>query len=50
MLSGRKDIFDQYSQAEFECELMKRAAIEKKEIVSSSGRTLYVFAKNSSHA
>ncbi|MDB5610290.1 MAG: hypothetical protein JWP25_7190 [Bradyrhizobium sp.] len=50
MLSGRKDIFDQYSQAEFECELMKRAAIEKKEVVSSSGRTLYVFAKNSSHA
>jgi ribosomal protein L11 methylase PrmA len=50
MLSVREDIFDQYSQAEFETELMKRAAIEKREMVSSSGRTLYVFAKNRSHA
>ncbi|SDR93096.1 class I SAM-dependent methyltransferase [Bradyrhizobium canariense] len=50
MLSIRQDIFDQYSQAEFECELTKRAAIEKKEVVSSSGRTLYVYAKNPSRA
>ena len=45
LLSARADIFDQYSQAEFERELMKRAAIGKREVVSSSGRTLYVFEK-----
>jgi hypothetical protein len=50
MLSIRKDIFDQYSQAEFESELAKRAAIEKREVVSSSGRTLYVYAKSPSRA
>jgi hypothetical protein len=50
MLSLREDIFDQYSQAEFESELAKRAAIEKKEVVSSSGRTLYIYAKSSSRA
>jgi ribosomal protein L11 methylase PrmA len=50
MLSLREDIFDQYSQAEFESELAKRAAIEKREVVSSSGRTLYVFAKSPSRA
>jgi len=50
MLSIRKDIFDHYSQAEFESELAKRAAIEKKEVVSSSGRTLYVYAKSPSRA
>jgi ribosomal protein L11 methylase PrmA len=50
MLSIRKDIFDQYSQAEFESELSKRAAIEKREVVSSSGRTLYVYAKSPSRA
>jgi len=50
MLSIRKDIFDQYSQAEFEAELSKRAAIEKREVVSSSGRTLYVYAKSRSRA
>jgi hypothetical protein len=50
MLSIRKDIFDQYSQAELESELAKRAAIEKREVVSSSGRTLYIYAKRSSRA
>jgi ribosomal protein L11 methylase PrmA len=50
MLSTRKDIFDQYSQAEFEGELAKRAAIEKTETVSSSGRTLYVYARRPSRA
>jgi len=46
LLSARADIFDQYSQAEFERELTKRAAIGKREVVSSSGRTLYVFEKS----
>jgi ribosomal protein L11 methylase PrmA len=50
MLNLREDIFDQYSQAEFESELGKRAAIEKREVVSSSGRTLYVYAKSRSRA
>ncbi|WP_249780637.1 class I SAM-dependent methyltransferase [Bradyrhizobium sp. dw_78] len=50
MLSIRPDIFDHYSQAEFEGELTKRAAIEKKEVISSSGRTLYIYAKSASHA
>jgi ribosomal protein L11 methylase PrmA len=50
MLSIRQDIFDQYSQAEFESELAKRAAIEKREVVSSSGRTLYIYEKNPSRA
>jgi ribosomal protein L11 methylase PrmA len=50
MLSLREDIFDQYTQAEFESELAKRAAIEKREVVSSSGRTLYIYAKSPSRA
>ena len=50
MLSIRKDNFDQYSQAEFERELAKRAAIEKTEMVSSSGRMLYVYAGGRSRA
>jgi ribosomal protein L11 methylase PrmA len=50
MLSLRQDIFDQYSQAEFESELAKRAAIEKREVVSSSGRTLYIYEKSPSRA
>ena len=50
MLSHREDIFDQYSQAEFEAELLKRAAIGSKEVISASGRTLYVFEKNPSRA
>jgi hypothetical protein len=50
MLSLRQDIFDQYSQAEFESELGKRAAIEKREVVSTSGRTLYIYEKNLSRA
>jgi ribosomal protein L11 methylase PrmA len=50
MLSTREDIFDRYSQAEFESELTKRASIERAEIVSSSGRTLYAYAKNASRA
>ncbi len=45
MLSVRKDDFDQYSQGEFERELAKRAAIRKTEVVSLSGRTLYVYEK-----
>ncbi len=47
MLGGRQDIFDRYSQAEFESELAKRAAVEKKEVVSASGRTLYAYTKKS---
>lgn len=50
MLSIRQDIFDQYSQAEFESQLRKRATIEKREVVSSSGRTLYVYEKSPSRA
>jgi hypothetical protein len=50
MLSTRQDIFDRYSQAEFEKELAGRAAIERRETVSASGRTLYVYARNRSHA
>jgi ribosomal protein L11 methylase PrmA len=50
MLSHREDIFDQYSQDEFESELTKRAAIGKKEAISASGRTLYVYEKNPSRA
>ncbi len=50
MLSLRQDIFDQYSQAEFESELGKRAAIEKREVVSASGRTLYIYEKSPSRA
>jgi hypothetical protein len=50
MLSIRQDIFDQYSQAEFESQLGKRATIEKREVVSSSGRTLYVYERNPSRA
>jgi ribosomal protein L11 methylase PrmA len=50
MLGGRLDIFDRYSQAEFESELAKRAAVEKKEVVSSSGRTLYAYTKRVVHA
>jgi ribosomal protein L11 methylase PrmA len=50
MLSTRQDIFDRYSQAEFEKELASRAAIERRETVSASGRTLYVYARNRSHA
>jgi hypothetical protein len=50
MLSIRQDIFDQYSQAEFESELAQRAAIEKREVVSSSGRTLYIYEKSLSRA
>ena len=50
MLSVRKDDFDQYSQAEFERELAKRAAIRKTEVVSLSGRTLYVYEKGPSRA
>jgi ribosomal protein L11 methylase PrmA len=50
MLSTRRDIFDRYSQAEFESELAKRASIESKEVVSSSGRTLYAYAKGPAHA
>ncbi len=50
LLSVRKDDFDQYSQAEFERELAKRAAIRKTEVVSLSGRTLYVYAKGPSRA
>jgi ribosomal protein L11 methylase PrmA len=46
MLSVRKDVFDQYSQAEFESELLKRATVEKKAVVSSSGRILYAYAKS----
>jgi ribosomal protein L11 methylase PrmA len=50
MLSIRQDIFDQYSQAEFESQLGKRATIERREVVSSSGRTLYVYEKSPSRA
>jgi hypothetical protein len=50
MLSTRQDIFDQYSQAEFESELTKRAAVERREVVSSSGRTLYAYVKSAAHA
>jgi ribosomal protein L11 methylase PrmA len=50
MLSTRQDIFDRYSQAEFESELSKRASIERAEVVSSSGRTLYAYAKHGSRA
>ena len=50
MLSTREDIFDRYSQAEFESELSKRASIERAEVVSSSGRTLYAYAKSASGA
>lgn len=50
MLSIRQDIFDQYSQAEFESQLGARATIEKREVVSSSGRTLYVYEKRPSRA
>jgi ribosomal protein L11 methylase PrmA len=50
MLSTREDIFDRYSQAEFESELAKRASIERAEVVSASGRTLYAYAKTSSRA
>lgn len=50
MLSIRQDIFDQYSQAEFESQLGERAAIEKREVVSSSGRTLYIYNKSPSRA
>ena len=50
MLSTREDIFDRYSQAEFESELAKRASIERAEAVSASGRTLYAYAKTSPRA
>jgi ribosomal protein L11 methylase PrmA len=50
MLSLRQDIFDQYSQAEFESELGKRATIERREAISSSGRTLYIYERNPSRA
>ena len=42
----------QYDQAkgEFESELSKRASIERAEVVSSSGRTLYAYAKHGSRA
>jgi hypothetical protein len=50
MLSIRRHIFDQYSQAEFESQLGERATIEKREVVSSSGRTLYVYEKSPSRA
>jgi ribosomal protein L11 methylase PrmA len=50
MLSTRQDIFDRYSQGEFESELSKRASIERAEVVSSSGRTLYAYAKNAARA
>jgi hypothetical protein len=50
MLSTRQDIFDRYSQAEFESELSRRASIERAEVVSSSGRTLYAYAKHGSRA
>ena len=50
MLSTRQDIFDRYSQAEFESELSKRASIERAETVSSSGRTLFAYAKTASRA
>ena len=50
MLSTRQDIFDRYSQAEFESELARRASIERAEVVSTSGRTLYAYAKSPSRA
>ncbi len=50
MLSIREDIFDHYSRDEFEQELTKRAAIGKREVVSSSGRTLYIYEKSPSVA
>jgi hypothetical protein len=50
MLSIREDIFDHYSREEFESELMKRAAIGRREVISASGRTLYVFEKSPSRA
>jgi ribosomal protein L11 methylase PrmA len=50
MLSVREDIFDHYSREEFESELMKRAAIGRREVISASGRTLYVFEKSPSRA
>jgi ribosomal protein L11 methylase PrmA len=50
LLSVRKDDFAHYSQADFERELAKRAAIRKTEVVSLSGRTLYVYARGGSGA
>ena len=50
MLGVRKDVFDQYSQAEFESALTQRATIEKTEVVSASGRTLYIFGRSPSRA
>ena len=50
MLGVRKDVFDQYSQAEFEFALTQRATIEKTEVVSASGRTLYIFGRSPSRA
>ncbi len=50
MLGSRQDIFNRYSEVEFESELRKRATVEKKEVVSSSGRTLYAYVKSAAHA
>lgn len=43
MLSLREDIFPDYTEDAFESALAKYARIERKDVVSASGRTLYAF-------
>ena len=46
MLSLREDIFQNYTGDAFETALAKHARIEKREVVSKAGRTLYAFDRN----
>ena len=43
MLANRKDIFDTYSQTNFEKVLINKAKIITKDTISESGRTIYEF-------
>lgn len=45
MLQNKKDIFDDYSQEKFENSFLKYFVIESQELVSDSGRTIYLFQK-----
>lgn len=46
MLSMREDIFPNYNQESFEAALAKHARVERKDVVSGEGRTLYAFDRS----